>query len=88
MNRDREIIRKLVDMCLNFELDIQVAYAVLSAIRQRHPELQIQEALFETHRRSTLAPAVRDRYQTILDQLDSEDIATLLDKLPKPPYQN
>jgi hypothetical protein len=88
MNRDREIIRKLVDLCMGFELDIQVAYAVLSAIRQRHPELQIQEVLFETHRRSTLEPAVRERYQKILDQLDTEDAMTLLDKLPKPHYKN
>ena len=88
MNRDREIIRKLVDVCLGLELDIQVAYAVLSAIRQIHPEIQIQEALFETHQQSKLALSVRERYQSILDKLDTEDATALLDMLPKSRYQN
>ena len=88
MNRDREIIRKLVDVCLSLELDIQVAYGVLSAIRQANPKLQIQEALNETRRHSELKQSVRERYQKILDSLDREDVEALLAKLPRPKYQN
>jgi hypothetical protein len=86
MDRDREIIRRLVEMCLSFELDVQAAHAVLSAIGQVHPEIRIQEVLNET--RSKLEPVLRERYRKMLDQLDTEDSMTLLEKLPKACYSN
>ena len=88
MANEREIIRRLLDVCVDYETELNVAHRVIAGLRLAYPDLPAKEALDAVRAMSVDREAAEAKYKRFFDHLDQADLKNFLGSFPAPKYQN
>lgn len=86
--KEKETIRALLKLCIDYEQALQAAREYFEALRRVEPALVSQEDWDLVQRNPAIRERAEAKFSEALHSLDLQETVEILSKLPKPQYLN
>jgi hypothetical protein len=84
----RDLIKRLLTECLDFEIENECLHRMIAAIRLADPSAPVLEALQLIRQDSGIRDAAIARYNPLFDLIGKDELAEVLSRLPCSKYSN
>ena len=88
MPTQRDLIKRLLTECLNFEIENECLNRIVAAIRLAEPSAPVLEALQLVRQDSAIRDAATAHYRPLFELIERDELEEVLNRLPVPKYAN